>query len=463
MQDDLVTPHLKATKSALDQVSNSLCLAKWSQATLHLHNGNTQSCHHVRSHRINSTEIATRPEALHNTSEKQAARAKMLEGKRPSECSYCWTAEDRGRVSDRILKSSEYWALPYMSEILKSGTGASISPRYLEVSFDSACNFRCMYCGPAFSSSWMNEIKEFGPYPTLRKFNNLATLKRDGVLPLTDEDKVRYTDAFWKWWPELSLNLEDFRVTGGEPFLSEQTFRVLNWLYENPRPRLGFAINSNMGIGEKKMDRALEMINRLQGRVRAFTLFTSMDCVGSRAEYIRFGLDFKSYHANVENLLSRTEWPITVAYMITVNALSVTGLKDLMAMILDQRRRYPQHTIQLDTPFLQNPNHLSVGILTKDFVAYIDATVEFMRTHRVTNEPTGFSESEIVKVDRIRDLILTPRHSRLLRSLLRRDFDSMFTEYDRRRQTDFASTFPEYSEFRALCKKWAITSLINGD
>ena len=29
-----------------------------------------------------------------------------------------------------------------------------------------------------------------------------------------------YVDAFWRWWPELSKELEEIRVTGGEPLMT---------------------------------------------------------------------------------------------------------------------------------------------------------------------------------------------------------------------------------------------------
>jgi organic radical activating enzyme len=454
MNHDPINAELESVKAALDTVSPSFCLAKWTQATLHLHSGNTQSCHHVRAHQIDPDSIRANPEALHNTLKKQAARSEMLSGKRPKECSYCWTAEDRGLISDRVLKSGQDWSLPFFQDVVSSGTGPKIRPRYLEVSFDSTCNFRCMYCSPAFSSSWMNEIAQYGPYPTARKFNNLDEIKRRQIAPLSETERARYIEAFWRWWPELSDGLEEFRITGGEPFLAQSTFDVLEWLLENPRPRLGFAINSNMGIGDRKMERALDLISRLKGKVRAFTLYTSIDTVGPRADYIRFGLEHERYFRNVEEYLNSMTWPVSLAYMITVNALSITRMKDLMEIILDQRRRFPQHHILFDTPYLQNPQFLSVEILTPDFVEYFDQTLEFMRAHK------EFSELEMVKVNRVRELILKPRHSRLMRTLLRRDFDAYLTEYDRRRETSFADTFPEYAQFREVCRQWSVPKFI---
>src|SRR6266700_3932369 len=97
---------LSRTKSELDEISPSFCLAKWLQVTLHLQTGQTHSCHHPASHRIQEKELIGRPDALHNSNPKKLARKEMLEGKRPSECDYCWKIEDISPTltSDRFLK-----------------------------------------------------------------------------------------------------------------------------------------------------------------------------------------------------------------------------------------------------------------------------------------------------------------------------------------------------------------------
>ena len=55
-----------------------------------------------------------------------------------------------------------------------------------------------------------------------------------------------YVTAFWKWWPELYKNLEVFRMTGGEPLMDSNTFKVLDYVYENPNAWLEMSLTSNM-------------------------------------------------------------------------------------------------------------------------------------------------------------------------------------------------------------------------
>jgi hypothetical protein len=137
----------------LKNVSDSFCLAKWYQLTLYLQNGFNHSCHHPSPHKIPLEELKRSAKSLHNTQFKKQQMQKMLDGERPSECDYCWRAEDAGHISDRVYKSAGHWAMPYMDQVLEKKTD-DIEPTYLEISFSNVCNFKCAYCSPDLSSPW---------------------------------------------------------------------------------------------------------------------------------------------------------------------------------------------------------------------------------------------------------------------------------------------------------------------
>ena len=67
----------------LQEVSPTMCLAKWNQVSLHLPTGLTNSCYHPPLHKIDADQIKNNPAALHNTAEKLDQRFKMLQGERP--------------------------------------------------------------------------------------------------------------------------------------------------------------------------------------------------------------------------------------------------------------------------------------------------------------------------------------------------------------------------------------------
>jgi hypothetical protein len=165
MSNNLENPYYVKVKEELDSVGKGMCLAKWTQVTMQLQTGHNHSCHHPATHKISKTEIARNPSALHNTKFKKLKRKEMLSGGRPTECDYCWNVEDNSdRFSDRVFKSGEQWSWDYKEEIFNSDWRQDYNPKYVEVAFSNACNFKCSYCGPAFSSKWVEEIEKFGGY-----------------------------------------------------------------------------------------------------------------------------------------------------------------------------------------------------------------------------------------------------------------------------------------------------------
>ncbi len=93
------------TKNKLNEVGCGFCLAKWTQATLHLQVGQTHSCHHPVPHQVGLSELPLNPSSLHNSVIKKRQRKTMLEGGRPEECNYCWNIEDTSTsFSDRAIK-----------------------------------------------------------------------------------------------------------------------------------------------------------------------------------------------------------------------------------------------------------------------------------------------------------------------------------------------------------------------
>jgi len=270
------------TKEKLNSVGCGFCLAKWTQVTMHLHNGMTHSCHHPSPHKIPMIELETNPTALHNTNFKKNVRREMLTNKKPQECGYCWNIENNSKsYSDRVFKSAEDWSSKNFDEIKSLKWDANYNPKYVEVSFSNTCNFKCSYCGPTFSSKWVEEIEKHGGYPTANNFNNLDWLKNTDQVPYKHSEHNPYVEAFWKWWPDLYNDLDTFRITGGEPLLSKDTWAVLEHIAttDNPNRNLNLSINSNLGVPENLIERFISLSEKIinEGRVKTLIVFTSCD------------------------------------------------------------------------------------------------------------------------------------------------------------------------------------------
>jgi organic radical activating enzyme len=445
----------KNTRDALNSVGPGMCLAKWYQVTLHLHNGHTHSCHHPNTHKVPVEELIGNPSALHNTKFKKEQRKIMLDGGRPSECHYCWNIEDstptdKNEVfSDRTYKSAEPWAGEQrFHQTVKAPFDENVNPSYLEVSFSYACNFKCSYCKPNISSSWMEEVKEHGGYPTSIRYNDLEHVKYQDKMPLAEREDNPYVDAFWQWWPDLYPTLHTFRITGGEPLMTKHTFRVLDYIIEHPNKNLDLAINSNCVVPGKLFDKFLEKIKVILDNksVKRFTLYTSAEAYDAKAEYIRHGLDYNAWIENCSKYLELVPSG-NFTIMSTYNALSVTSYVDFLKDVLLLKLKYhkPDRVINIDIPYLNHPEWMSIRILPIKYKEYIHKQVKFMKDNHCNG--LGFQSYEIEKLDRIQYLL-----EEVQDTVLQKDFVLFFDEHDRRRGTNFLKTFPELEEFYYYCK-----------
>lgn len=443
---------LKEIKVTLDKVGPGFCMAKWYHVSLHLHKGMNHSCYHPAPKVVSLEEIKKNPSALHNSDWKKQQRKLMLEGGRPEECSYCWSIEDLpgDHISDRPIRSVEDWAVPLIEETAKLDWRADVNPRYLEINFGYECQLKCSYCTTTISSAWFNEIKKHGMYPLANPQNKYQySIDTVGEFYPKEEENP-YIDAFWKWLPDVYPTLHTLRITGGEPLLSSNVFKVLDYIDHNPKQDLVFAINSNMCVPERNINKFVDYAYKLktEDKLQRLELFTSVDTWGPQCEYIRNGFDMDKWLSNIELYLTRVPGT-NVSLMITFCFMSIPNFKLLLDKILELRKKYNVNypRIEFDTPYLIEPPHLSAQLATDKHVAQLNETLAYMKTQvRSGYSPLHFSSTEYAKFERVVRWIEQNRYQGDMMKINRKDFVKFVDEHDARRGTNFLETFPELAD-----------------
>jgi organic radical activating enzyme len=440
----------EAVRDKLNSVGPGFCLAKWYQVTIHLQNGMTHSCHHPYTHKVSLEELKNDSSALHNTNLKKSLRKEMLNGHRPKECQFCWKTEDShpDNLSDRYFKSNEF--IDKFDETLKLPWDESVSPTYVEVSFGNECNFKCAYCAPHISSGLMSEYQTSGHYKTIPEWN-LDKLKKDGHYPISKNEENPYIDAFWKWWPEVSKGLKTFRITGGEPLINSNTFKFLDELLLRPYPDLELAINSNLDIPEVFFEKFLQKMEYIleNNLIKSFTLYTSLDTHGKNGEFIRFGMKYENVIKNCETFLKRIP-KAQLSFMTTYNAFSVINFDKYLHDVLEFKRRFRHRDgsrrVLLDIVLLRNPPFLSVFVLPKSFLTYVQRDIDFMKEH-----PDLFFLEELAKMERIYSGIVSGQYESK-QDAMRGTLYLFLQEYQEKKKIRFLDYCPEYKKFYDLCK-----------
>jgi hypothetical protein len=286
--------------------------------------------------------------------------------------------------------------------------------------------------------------------------------------PYRQTEDNPYVEAFWEWFPDLYNSLDTFRITGGEPLLSKDTWKVLDFIIETetPNKELKLSINSNLGVGDDLIDKLILKLERIisEGRVKEVIIFTSCEGYGKQAEYTRYGLEFDRLFSNIDKILMILD-RVTIVVMSTFNIFSVFSYEKLIKKIYDLKlkhfntKRYWNSSIILDTSYLRYPSFLSFRLL-KDYIGeeYFDRWIKFMKfnsTYRSltsfeqqTIDDVGFSTKEIEKVKRIKDIFVSDYlvdESTFDQD--KKDLLKFIKEYEIRRGMNCEEYYPELKKF----------------
>lgn len=424
----------------MDKISPTFCAAKWYNATIWLDKGKTSSCHHPAFHQISTKAIKTNPSALHNTEFKKRRRKEMLEGKRPHECDYCWKVEDIGEhvVSDRVFKTIIYDDLSNNAIPSKYNWEQDVHLKTLEIAFDRACNLACSYCNADFSTTWGKDIKQNGTYKNLITPDS-SVYKMDGTQGYYPPDNGNpFIEGFWNWWPEIKNTLQEIRVTGGEPLIHPDFWKLLEFIKQENKD-IRVAVNSNLCVKPSQIQKLVEYSKHVELHV-----YTSNESIGEQAEYIRDGLDWVQWKKNY-NILSNHVKELHV--MMTINSLCLPHLTALGDFILESRVSNNDKTGYMSLNILRNPEFMSPlfapNPLKKDTSEKIKDWVEKNKSRMQDME----IESWLRLSKYLNNVDFRP-HGFL--KDLHKDFKTFYNEYDKRRGKNFDKCFPEFIEWKNI-------------
>jgi len=351
---------------AMNNTSPSFCAAKWYNVSIWLGNGRTASCHHPIAHKIPREELAKDASALHNTEFKKKQRKMMLEGERPPECSYCWTAEDasggnrEGVYSDRVYQTARYTD-EEIAALKNIPWDKNITPKTVEICFDNLCNLACSYCNSEFSSTWSKDITTKGEYKNMLT-NGGKTYRQDGshAMPFGNKNEGNiYVKRFFDWFPEIKDGLYELRVSGGEPSRSPSFWQLLD-ICENEK--FDFAVNSNLIMEEERLNKLIEASKKF----KKFEIYTSAESYGLLQEFVRDGFKWDVWEKNMFTL-NKAKSITTVNIMMTISALSIWGVAEFLEKITEWRNNTRSNQFYMSLNILRFPSFQSVNIIEQKY------------------------------------------------------------------------------------------------
>ena len=437
-----MNPDLEYKKNILDPKSASFCGAKWYNATIWLGSGMTTSCHHPLPHFIQAHHAEQNPKAIHNTPQKKEQRLQMQNGDRPQGCEYCWKIEDMGPeyVSDRVYKSKIYTNDDLI--IAKdSDHTQDFDLQTLEIAFDRTCNLGCSYCNPAFSTSWVKDLKTNGGYKGLvSDGRNHFTHEHESAQLYKQDEYNPYVEAFFKWWEsDLKTSLQELRITGGEPMMAGELWRLMeSW---DTTLNVDLAVNSNLCGKDSLIDRFIDLgkdINNLH-------LYTSCEAVGYQAEYIRDGLEWDRWLTNAHKVCDSGVLK-GFHMMCTVNALCLDSLPEFLSMMLEFKDRYGKDFPTFTLNILRFPSFQSPLVLPQEQKRkYKDNIAKWLDANN--HKLHAMEENQTIRLIEYLESVDKPHSETFEMPKLLNDFKKFYSQYDTRRGHDFRRAFPNLSEW----------------
>jgi hypothetical protein len=258
--------------------NKSFCIAPW----IHIHtspNGVAAPCCISKScgqeEGVGNSHTQSLIEIV-NSDKMNQLRKDMLAGIKNDECSRCYSHEDSGIRSSRMMLNHEFekFGQEAVNDTNEDGTLNNFKMRYFDIRFSNICNMKCRTCGPGFSTLWeQEEAKRFPVFDLVTKRNKQFL---DDVIEQIDYMKSAY-------------------FAGGEPLITEEHYIMLEEMIRRKKTDIQLRYNTNMSNIKFKDKDLLQLWKHFDKKIE---VYASIDHYGERAEYIRHGTDWGKVEAN---------------------------------------------------------------------------------------------------------------------------------------------------------------------
>lgn len=272
-----------------------------------------------------------KPSEIWNSETYKIIRQQMLDGVQPDMCERCFKEEDAG-----IKSARQNWNDKWYDETREYAVESTLDIEYVDLRLGNLCNLKCRMCNPYSSNQWVEE------WNTVVK-----TAKLVPDFPLTIEEANRLNNMNWpedsRTWEsiiEIADSIEEIYLTGGEPTLAIEQYKLFDILIEkNLSKKIKLKYNTNLTNIPKKM---IEYWSHF----RTVQLNASIDAYGALNRYIRYPTGWSSVEKNIDKFLSMPN--VQVQIHCTVQMYNILNLKELFDWIAAKTEL---------TPYLNILNH----------------------------------------------------------------------------------------------------------
>lgn len=295
-------------------------------------NGEIQVGPCCQSGRINASQHLI--DRIWTTKELEDIRQQNLNGQLfENFCSSCTRVESTGNRSRRH-SSLEFY---------KDWDATNKKIRGLDIKLGNLCNLKCTICGPAFSSAWLPDAEKLG-----RLINNKVYYNKSYMTNLN----ISFDN------PDTLQDLEMIKFWGGEPLINEVHAGILEDL-----DKIDVLKNCRVVYNTNGTHRVSQRVLDLWSKAKLIELYFSIDDIGLRFDYQRFGADWNKTHENLNWYYDNLPSNHLFYFQTTVSYLNFYYLPELFEW---KTRHFNTNRMGDETQILLQP---AVGFCAIDTIA----------------------------------------------------------------------------------------------
>lgn len=385
---------------------NKICPLPWTSVELDAMGRIKPCCLAREAIKENGQDVTVRTHTIEqamNSEYMKDLRQQFLDGKEPATCSPCWATEKTGQWSKRMHSAKKLK--------FDTFTEDNVHPVFLDIKLGNICNIKCRICGGESSSRWVEEnFKLYGDKELKQR------LVFQGSWPRT-------VDSIWQQLEESLDSIRVFEITGGEPFLIEQQFDLLQKAVDK-----GVAKNIEIHYNTNGTVYPERAIKEIFPHFKKVEIAFSIDDVGERFHYQRYPAVFEEVDENIQrinNLRATSPW-LQTQVCCTINKQNIYYLPEVCEYI-DSLNVNFRHFNLLHGPHEFHIAYMNFGAKQ----ACYDRIVKLLK-----DKP--YFEQDIMPVLNFMSNIQLHNDEKFLKRI---------SEVDAIRKQSFAKTFPEIYEY----------------
>lgn len=311
---------------------------------------------------------------IQNSRSMRKLREDFLAQRQPQTCRKCWNEERAGRTSKRMHTLDRMKHMGISAE----WTADAKSLMFLDLKLGNICNLKCRICGSWSSSQFATEELNNLPSDQDKKQTFAYQMLRAGSWP-------RDNQTFWQEIDQCLGDIRYIEFTGGEPFLIEQHFDMLQGIADRGiAHRVEIHYNTN---GTSWPARAPDIWRHFKTVEVAF----SIDDLEHRFEYQRSNAKWSEVMDNLQGFkdLQTKHRNIQLQCCSTVNVFNVCYIDQLAHWIADQNFDFVYWNMMHDAWYFsiatlpehvkkQIAQHLTSALIPRRFRSEFDRIIDFM-------------------------------------------------------------------------------------